>query len=95
MRGDVDDNGVVDMNDALHTLEWMLLGRKEISCLDSADATDNGAVELNDPIHVLKFLFLGSDAPAAPFPGCSLDRTGDLVGCESYRSCPITSLEDL
>src|SRR5262245_6591770 len=79
-RGDVNDNGVVLMEDALFILGIMFVdgGKGWVKCQDSADVTDDGSIDITDPIYLLYFLFLGG--PPIPRPsgvGCGLDPTED------------------
>jgi len=89
-RGDADDNGELQLTDAIRILGFLFLGNPAPGCLDSADADDNGELQLTDAIRVLGYLFLGSAPPAPPGPpgsDCGPDP-GDLhVGCEAYVSC--------
>ncbi|MBI4605323.1 MAG: hypothetical protein HY721_25445 [Planctomycetes bacterium] len=90
-RGDSDDNGELQLTDAIRILGYLFLGSVAPSCLEAADADNNGKLELTDAIRILGFLFLGAAAPAPPGPppaDCGLDPpdTGDL-GCETYTRC--------
>ncbi len=90
-RGDSDDNGDLQLTDAVRILGFLFLGQAPPTCLEAADADNNGKLELTDAVRILGFLFLGGPAPAPPGspPGdCGLDPvdTGDL-GCESYTHC--------
>ncbi len=81
-RGDVDDNGTLEITDAVVTLGYLFQGAPTaLVCPDAADADDNGALELTDPIAVLNYLFLGGSDPPAPFPGTGPDPTGDPLDC--------------
>ena len=92
-RGDVEDNGVVNLSDAVTIFGHLFLG-VDIGCLESADTNNDGVLELTDGIALLGFLFLNGQPPAAPGPTdepCGLDpdgpgTPGDL-GCETYASC--------
>ncbi|MBI4601691.1 MAG: hypothetical protein HY721_07005 [Planctomycetes bacterium] len=93
-RGDADDNGRLELTDAIRILGFLFLGAASPTCMDAADADDNGKVELTDAIRDLGYLFLGAAAPAPPGPPpevCGPDPTpedaaGDL-GCASYTNC--------
>ena len=89
LRGDADQNGLVDMTDAVATLGHLFLGNKELACLDAADANDSGQIEIGDPVLTLNFLYLGSAAPPSPGPfDCGSDGTPDAIDCESAEACP-------
>jgi hypothetical protein len=92
-RGDADDNGELQLTDAIKVLGYLFLGSEAPTCLDAGDADDNGELQLTDAIRILGYLFLGQPAPPAPGPTdqpCgpdpSADPAGDL-GCASYTHC--------
>ena len=84
IRGDSNDDALLDLSDAVVTLGYLFLGQwsgaKPI-CLDAADANDDGGVDISDPIGLLQHLFVGGKAPPAPFPDAGLDPTEDGLGC--------------
>ena len=100
-RGDCDQSGKADFNDAIFHLKFLFLGENEDkvnSCKDACDSDDSGADDFTDDIHLLKFLFLGQGE--IPFPGiladeshpCGADPTeGDTANCVAYSptiECP-------
>ncbi|MFP6739913.1 MAG: hypothetical protein VCD34_14370 [Planctomycetota bacterium] len=90
LRADSDDNGVVNLTDAIFTLNYLFLGGGEPACLDASDTDNNGLVQLTDAIFLLNYLFLGGGAPPAPTNRCGLDpeEPPDGIGCERFTSCP-------
>jgi PKD repeat protein len=80
VRGDVDQNGSVDLSDAIAILAYLFTGGAKPACMDSADVNDTNSVDIADPILLLGFLFLGGLAPAVPFPNFGLDPTEDNLG---------------
>ena len=86
-RGDVNADGVLDISDAVATLENLFIGKGDLPCLDVADSNDDGSVDISDPVHGLQFLFLGGPAPEQPFFACGPDPTDDELTCESYSAC--------
>lgn len=76
-RADSDGSGVVDITDAVHTLEFLFLGKGELACYDAADVNDDGNVDVTDAIASLIWLFIDpANPPAAPGPeACGLDTT--------------------
>jgi hypothetical protein len=88
-RGDADNTGVVNLNDAVFINNFLFLGGPPPGCRDAADADDNGVLELTDSIRVLNYLFSGGPPPPAPGPTtCGTDPTVDLLPCDSQTSCP-------
>ncbi|MEE3181192.1 MAG: hypothetical protein VX288_04735, partial [Planctomycetota bacterium] len=90
LRADSDANGIVNLTDAIFTLNYLFLGGGEPSCLDASDSDNNGLVKLTDAIFLLNYLFLGGGAPPAPATECGLDpeEPPDAIGCERFTGCP-------
>jgi len=88
-RGDVDQNGTMDLTDAVKILNYLFAGGVEPQCLDAADGDDSGELELTDPIRILNYLFLGTaSVPEKPGPfQCGIDETLDPLDCEAYPGC--------
>lgn len=87
-RGDCNDDGAVDISDALFTLVALFLGLGDPSCDDACDSNDDGAVDISDPTATLGVLFLGTGS--IPLPGmmsCGLDPTVDDLACEVSSTC--------
>src|SRR5688572_13791887 len=82
-RGDADGNQVVNLSDAVATLDRLFRGGAALPCNDAADSDDSGDLDLGDAVHTLNYLFLGGPAPPAPGPeDCGADPTGpDALGC--------------
>ena len=82
-RGDSNNDGKVDIGDALATLNWLFKGWAQPRCRNAADANDSGLIDISDPVHVLNFLFAG-ESPPPPAPGpeaCGSDPTDDSLDC--------------
>ncbi|HZN60318.1 MAG TPA: choice-of-anchor J domain-containing protein, partial [Planctomycetota bacterium] len=89
-RGDADDNGQLQLTDAIRILGRLFLGQGTISCEDAADSDDSGSLQLTDAIRILGVLFLGQGEippPGGPPAACGVDPGEDALGCESYSSC--------
>lgn len=81
IRGDSNDDGVLNVSDAVFTLSFLFIGDEQPECLAANDTNDDGTLNITDVIRTLNFLFLGgTDAPPAPFPDPGADPTRDL-GC--------------
>jgi hypothetical protein len=88
-RGDANDDGRVDLSDALAILGVLFLGEAgEFRCGGSADVNDSGKADVSDAVAVLGHLFLGSDPPRPPFPDCGQDPTPDALSCARFTHCP-------
>jgi hypothetical protein len=80
VRSDSNGNGVVLIEDPIHTLEHLFLG-EPTECLDRHDTNDDGLVDTADALATLSYLFLGLDAPQPPFPEAGTDPTADDLTC--------------
>ena len=102
-RGDCDQSGKLDFNDAIFHLRFLFLGENESvveSCRDACDSDDSGADDFTDDINSLRFLFLGQgDIPTpGPMPDefhpCGVDPTVESpeeLPCVEYTptfACP-------
>jgi hypothetical protein len=88
-RGDCNDDGNVDMSDAVFTLGSLFLGEEAPGCDNACDSNDDGAVDISDAINTLGALFLG--AGAMPLPGmisCGVDPSDDELKCGFFKACP-------
>ncbi len=87
-RGDSNDDGAIDISDAIFTLNHLFLGNDRPNCLSAADSNDDGSLNLSDAVFLLSFLFEGDREPPPPYPDAGLDPTPDL-GC---REAPLPPL---
>jgi formylglycine-generating enzyme required for sulfatase activity len=87
VRGDVNDDGSVDLSDAVSVVRG-LFGGAAIRCDDALDANDDGAMDIADAVYLLEHLF--AHGPALPAPGrtCGTDSTIDGLGCRTFSGCP-------
>ena len=83
IRGDADNNGVVDANDATAINNFLFLGGP-MPCLDAGDADDDGAVTATDAIAILNGSFIPNPGPVV----CGPDRTADNLDCQQYAPVP-------
>src|SRR5262245_44146812 len=87
IRGDADDTGTLELNDAVYTLRFLFLGNTgDPYCLDALDTNDDGKLNVVDAIWTLNFLFLGGPQPLAPFPEAGSDPTPEKpeLSCENW-----------
>ena len=78
-RGDSNQDGGVDISDAIAVLDFLFSGGVAMDCRDAADANDDKEIDISDGMFILNFLFSGGSA-APPAPGhldCGLDMTED------------------
>jgi hypothetical protein len=93
-RGDANDDGSLDVSDAIRILQRLFSGGDDFTCIEAADADNSGSVEITDGIVILEYLFLGASGPAPPGPNnlpCGEDpdpRGSDRdLGCREYHGC--------
>ncbi len=88
LRGDGNDDGTIDLTDAITILNYLFLGGVAPGCLDAADSDDDEEIQLTDGIYTLSFLFSGGAPPPAPWPDCGEDLAGEGLDCTAQQSCP-------
>ena len=83
LRGDSNDDGTVDISDAVFTLTWLFLGGPAPGCVAVTNTNGDAAVDLSDPVYLLSHLFLGGPEPVAPFPDCGPGElpADEALGC--------------
>ncbi len=85
---DVDDNGTVQLTDAVRVLDFLFASGGGLPCAEAADADDNGTVQLTDAVRILTFLFAGGAVlPAPGAEDCGPDPQAPGLGCDAYTSC--------
>lgn len=87
LRGDVDGDETVELDDALDVLAITAWSGTHPRCEDAADANDDGGVDLLDAVQMLQYVFVRATAMPAPASGCGEDPTYDGLGCSSGGAC--------
>jgi hypothetical protein len=87
-RGDIDQDGVVTIGDAIGMLDILFEGLAT-TCELAADGDDDGELTIGDPIGLLAYLFSSGAAPLPPSDACGDDPTpGGTLWCDSHGACP-------
>jgi len=83
LRGDVNNDGKVDISDPVRLLDYLFKAGDDISCLDAGDANDDGELDISDAIKILLYLTDSEKVPnlPAPFGAVGVDPTADLLTC--------------
>ena len=82
LRGDTNDDGLVDISDGIRVLGWLFLGEAEPPCLASGDVNGDAEVDLSDASYLFGFLFLGGPGLHLPYPSCGPGTLGsDFESC--------------
>ena len=87
VRGDSDDNGQLNLTDAVFILQYLFRAGAVPSCLQAGDVNRDGGVNLSDAVAILSYLFLAGEPPRDPFSECGLDAAERELSCESYDGC--------
>ncbi len=85
-RGDVNDDGSVNVSDAIFELNWLFQDGAPPVCLDTADVNGDGGRNIADPTYLLNYLFASGSPPVEPFAECGTAPSGG-VACRQ-TSCP-------
>ena len=86
IRADVNEDGLVDLGDAVRALDGLFLSNP-IGCQSAGDINDDGLFDISDPIALLNNLF--GAGPALPGPSmCGPDTTPDALACDAFAGCP-------
>ena len=82
IRGDVDVDGRVSIDDVIYLLNFFYGERTFLLCEDSADVDDDGVVNINDAVFLMDFLFSGN-VQELPSPNLKeeVDLTSDNLRC--------------
>ena len=86
IRGDANDDGLVNLSDAVFLLGHLFQETAAPYCLDAADTNDSGVVDISDPILILNVLYQGSGSIRSPFPEKGFDSTPDELFCRPSSS---------
>lgn len=66
LGGDANDDGNVNLTDALHLLQFLFSGGKAPACPWAVDVNGDKRIDITDPVNLLEYLFLGEDPPVFP-----------------------------
>ncbi|OQC21888.1 MAG: Peptidase family C25 [Planctomycetes bacterium ADurb.Bin069] len=85
VRGDTNNDGRLNIADAIHLLTYLFDTGEGITCDDAADVNDDGKIDIGDPIKMLAYLFAGDRLPPGTTPGqIQEDPTPDQLDCIFY-----------
>jgi hypothetical protein len=80
IRGDANQDAMVNIADAVYILQHMFLHGPPIVCLDAADSNDDEKLNVADAVYILQNLF--ANGPALPPPSeCGPDPAGMDLDC--------------
>lgn len=89
IRGDCNDDGIVNIADGVWIINELFLSGPSSVCPAACDANADGMRDQSDAVYIWNYRFLGGAPPSAPFPACgeSLDADDVALGCDG-GSCP-------
>ncbi len=89
LRADCTGDGIVNITDAVCTLNFLFTATDDPPCVAASDSNGDGTVNITDAVSVLGFLFGGGADPVAPYPDCGPGElpTDKVLGCEMPRDC--------
>lgn len=87
LRGDANQNGMVEIADSISILGVLFSG-DSTSCASALDVNDDEGSDISDAIFLLSYLFSGGSAPGTPFMTCGDDPTAGGLTCDSFDACP-------
>lgn len=64
--GDADNNGIVNISDAVYTIAYIFGGGQAPDPLCLGDSDGNGIVNISDTVYLIGWIFGGGDAPHCP-----------------------------
>jgi hypothetical protein len=80
LRGDANNDGDIDIADAVSIISDLFLGREALApCRDALDSNDDGAIDTSDAVYIIAFQFLGAPPPPPPYPEPGFDPTPDSI----------------
>ncbi len=65
--GDANDDGAVDIGDAVHLINYIFKSGPPPPCLDEGDANGDCAIDIGDAVHLINYIFKSGPAPVC---GC-------------------------
>ena len=98
LRGDVNQDGEVNILDSNDLLRFFYDKEYEPPCLESADVNNDGLVQLDDALQLISYVTHGLSPPELPFPACGRDPdepgSGKDIGCLSHEAYPKATEEE-
>jgi hypothetical protein len=79
-RGDANQDGGVNIADAIYILQRLFAGGSPILCEDAGDANDDESLNIADAVYILQRLFAGGAPIPPPHPDCGIDTTSKPEG---------------
>ncbi|MCA8960423.1 MAG: hypothetical protein KDC38_07915 [Planctomycetes bacterium] len=89
VRGDLNDDGSIDISDAVFGLGALFIPGSPLStCADASDTNDDSSYDVSDIVFLLAALFVPGATPIPEPVSCGDDPTADALTCDTHTSCP-------
>ncbi|MGE4620153.1 MAG: hypothetical protein AAEJ04_10130 [Planctomycetota bacterium] len=85
-RGDSNGDGIVNVADAIWSLQEIFNNGPEGTCFDAKNSNGDGLYDIGDPIWLISYIFSGGAAPPQPGP-TTCGNDGEPQLCETYDGC--------
>lgn len=99
IRGDADNSGSVNINDAVFILSYLFGQGQSPVCFDSADVKDDESISIADATFLLGYLFPNGNSPnniSQPFPNAGTDEICDGINNDNDahidEGCPYSTI---
>jgi hypothetical protein len=86
-RGDCNDDGGVDISDAISMFGILFLGAYPPVCENACDTNDDELRDISDPVFLLNSLFRSREPLPAPGLECATEPEPGSLTCGSYLGC--------
>lgn len=80
VRGNANNDALIDLGDIIYSLNFLFQAGSAPSCGDIMDSNDDNVLDISDPVYTLAYLFGGGPQPFAPFPSTGYDEQGRGAG---------------
>jgi len=88
IRGDVNEDGIVSISDAVRLFEELFIGIPGGVCSRTGDVNHDHQRDLGDVIFLLGAILLPTQTIDPPFPSCGLGGGMSPLPCTSVQICP-------
>lgn len=85
-RGDANGDGVVNVADAIWSLQEIFNNGPAGTCFDSKNSNGDTVYDIGDPIFLITYIFSNGTAPPTPGP-INCGNNGEPQDCEIYNAC--------
>lgn len=85
-RGDPNQDGQVNLADAIFLIQYLFNDGPAPACLSAASSNGDNLADLSDAIFLIQYNFNDGSPPPSPFPACGAAPGTDTLGCSKVNS---------